>query len=231
MLQELLKYTLTGIIAFGASVFYTNYQLEPARNITLVPISILNPNSKIACTVDQNELNAKLESLTRDKAERGEPLHAKSNTYEYYLRTLSTYERVLEEYVPPMFLSTLKEDGILDCNDRASGVTVEAAAILEEKVPYLMRRSCFISYDGAKIPIRVSGGASNNEQTFLVGETRNLLFYYDENKGNEATERQFAQLAKEVAEKEVKLSVTCHVIGTDKEKEIGGRSYSVGASQ
>ena len=230
LIPEILKYVitglLTGLLSFLASCWYTNRQLEPQRNITLVPISISSPSSKPACKVDQDKLKNELERIDKDKAGREEPI--KVSPYESYLKALSSYKYTLEEYVPPEFLSVLKKDGILiNCNVTAHGLTMEAGALLAEQFPYLMQRSCFISYKKAIIPIRVP----SEEQTFFVGQSRNLVFHYDADEGNETAEGQFFELAKEAAEKEVKISVTCHVIGPDTVKPIGGQVYPIGGAK
>lgn len=234
--EDLGKYLVTGVITFIASLAYTEYQLAPRRNMTLVPLSIKLENSNLACTVDQEKLT---DSIKRIDASETAPSLPQSDTYESYLKILSSSKLVLKEFVPPRFLPQLEKKQILLCDqqvERGAAFTLETAALLDQSTHYLLRRSCSMLYQGVEIPIRASADAKSTNhgvtepETLLIRETASLIFSYDGRREGNITKNKFVELVQKVSKEDIELSVKCRVISSDNDIEIGGRRpYRVGA--
>ncbi len=231
---DFLKYALTACVSFGASLLYTNYKLEPGHNVTLLPLSVTLPKSNDVCDVNEANLKAAIQRAKDTNPTVG--LAPQTDSYEFYLTLLSASPYVRKELVPPSFLANLEKDQILICEsqiDANAGASLETAALLDQPKRYLMRRSCSMIYENVKIPIRASAQKKSTEygaiepDTLLIDETSNIMFSYDQSRKSDVAQRKFDKLMQELREKEVALSIKCHVIASDNEVEVGGRAYPV----
>lgn len=236
---------LTGIITFAvtfaASSYYTNLQLEPGRNMSLVPHMITIDSVKEACIVDRNKLKDTIERLGSVKATLFPP--TQTYDYELYLKALSSGDagfQITKRNVPEELLPQLEKEGILNCNQQGyeyPPFTLQTAVLLDQPTAYLLERSCELVYEDAKIPIRASTSvqplvpSTEPEQEMLaIRETRNLMFYYDMRKLNEEDERtKQAEFNKWLEGKHsVDLSIKCKVVDSEENyKSIGGKRYRV----
>jgi hypothetical protein len=250
LIKDLLKFIITGVIAFVVSLLYTNYRLMPRYNITLVPLSITLGKlgtSDTACTVDRAKLTAAINRTNESKSTPFSP-----DSYVTYLKTLSPYELVLQDIVPQEFRPSLEKEEILLCNksfEPSADITLEAAAMFREPTPYLMRRVCSMSYANVEFPIRAAAerqpvespirGATEGRaishrfvepETLLIRETTRLMFAYTEE--DPTATSKLADLAQKVDKEDIKLSVKCSVIsiGSETYTAVGGQSYPVEVS-
>src|SRR5262245_28506079 len=94
---EFLKYALTGGISFGASLLYTNWALQPAYNVSLIPLSVTLPKSNKGCDVNQKKLKEKIQGAKDTNSPVGP---APPEGYESYLEALSANTWVRKEVIP-----------------------------------------------------------------------------------------------------------------------------------
>lgn len=243
-IQDFGKYLLTGLVTFAASSFYAEHQIEPRRNVSLVPLLISIDIDKEACIVDRNKL--------KDAIELVGPAEATSSpirTYESYVKALSSEDlgsQILKSNVPVELLTQLEKEGILNCKKQDSQYTVftlQTAALLDQPTTYILKRSCQLVYEDEIIPIRASTGTSGGVTELLtIRETINLIFHYDMGKLVEIEQTKFNKLLRSMnthrtstklravqeGMSSVELSVKCFVISPEENIEIGGqRIYPV----
>lgn len=233
-LLELAKYAFTGLATFGASALYTQYQLEPKRNISVIPLSIETLDS---CDVGPAELeDASKRSLTN------------AGDYNSYLQALSKSRPpsghwiVQKRLVPEELLPQLETDRVLKCSGRDKDnhpdpryntfLVLQAAVVMEQPNAYLLKRSCSLTYEGEKIPLNafaeaielrpLGGGAVSAEpEALMVRGTNNLILQYDTRNADQINQKAFANL---ISSKEpVDLSLRCTVVhAAGGSIEIGG---------
>jgi hypothetical protein len=232
---DFLKYALTAGVSFGASLLYTNCALQPANNVTLLPLSITLPKSNVVCDVSQENLKAAIQRVKDTNSPVGPAL---LDSYESYLPLLSTSPEVLKEQIPPSFLANLERDKILTCEreiDIGAAASLESAALLDQPTRYLMRRSCWVIYEDVAIPIRASAQKRSTEygavepDTLLIDDTAPMTFSFDQSgKSDLLIQGKFKKLMQELHDRErVFLGIKCQVIAADSEVSIGGRAYPV----
>jgi hypothetical protein len=173
LIKDVLKFVITGVIAFGVSWFYNSYRLMPGHNIQLVPVSIklgTSQTSGSSCAVDQAKLTAAINRTNESTSTPSSP-----DSYVSYLKVLSPYKLVLQDFVPPAFRPSLEKEEILLCNqpfEPSADITLEAAIMLRESTPYLMKRSCFMLYANVEYPIHTSTERLPVEQPFPTSTER-----------------------------------------------------------
>lgn len=243
LFAELAKFCATGIVAFGASVVYTDYRLAPRNNVSVIPLSIEKITS---CDVDESRLDATLKAIDSP------PASALQDPYGSYLRAMvksrSPLTRwiVQERLVPGEFLPRLKDEGILRCSkggDKAASdlryntfLVVQAALIVNQPTAYILRRSCWLRYGNTNIPVSAATDAvpvrmlgdmtiAMAPQTYVFRETGSLILQYDTTRADEIDETTFGQL---MVSKSTDVDVQCMVIQPARDDAIDGHGRITG---
>src|SRR5262245_45064472 len=111
------KYAITGIISFLASLAYTNFRIEPGRNVSLVPLYI---EKRESCEVAEEKLKVAYDAL--GGVDKSPPA---KHSYEYYLRNLyelrdrddeTNRHVIFKNAVPPEFVARLEKEQIFKCD-------------------------------------------------------------------------------------------------------------------
>lgn len=234
---HIVKFVITGLLAFVASATYTSCQLAPTRNVAIVPLSIQ--------TLESCEVN-------EARRPRG---HVDKSVVEY-LRALDESpppeagRRVVQRrFLAPEVFGKLQKLGFFVCADndwtgqldpRFTFLLVHAAVLVDRPSPYLLKRSCTLRHAGEAIPLtvfaeavqlRTLGGfpVTAQPEAFPVRDATSVVLQYDTRDAARVNKVAFRQLAG--SKGKVALTVSCSVVlPSAGEQEIGGaRTYEVKA--
>jgi hypothetical protein len=241
---ELSKFAVTGLLAFLSSYLYTNYATSPARNITIVPLSVQHD---VACDVNRATLFEKLaafrETHAHEAKERSEDDYAT-----YLVAALGADRRlrdwgpwpILRSLIPPGIARHLEEDGILVCEAGDESLPThtllrgQAVVLLGRPHDYAMSRNCVLRSGGLEVPVRaweseipvMEVGAPEPSTAITVHEATNVFFLYDNRDAPRVSGEALRALLHVLSGREpYDLSILCPIVAPDGPVDIAGRPF------
>jgi hypothetical protein len=227
LIPDIVKYIICGILGVVASQMYNAWQIKPENNINLMLLQIERHES---CDVVQE----KLRSVRGHLDSVPESLHD-------YIKVLASQPPpvVQRANVPPSLIEELQKAEILRCKyfdprypDRVDPrynhiIRLSAVVSISKPSLYILKPSCWIVYQGSRIPVRfwrkyqatdfssTSGNRENEiDEPLTIKETGSLLLVYDPWKVDESemTKEKFARFVKSIEADEVEVTAECSVV-------------------
>jgi hypothetical protein len=163
---DVLKAAITGLLAFWASCVYTDYRTDPGHNLTIMPLKIRPLDY---CRVDSEKLERLVTEERPAQPANGTDPQPGDQKREYLRVLWQTYLQekrptdftvprnwILESAGGPELLSELTSENLLDCKGvsaNARPILIDALALLDTPMLYVLDRSCDITVDDKRIPV------------------------------------------------------------------------------